>query len=107
MEHTDEELAKGIYPNDWQAYERSFFLSGLKKGRELEAEKAMRFAEWTHLIGVKFCIYNIVDGKVVVPWNLWYSHKDFNIDNDITKWHTTEELYNSEEFKEYLKQFEK
>lgn len=64
--------------------------NGLRKGRELEAEKAMRFAEWTNMKGWTF---NYMVER-------WYN-------SILKKTALTEELYNSEGFKDYLKQFEK
>ena len=64
--------------------------NGLRKGREQSDEKAMRFAEWTNMKG---WTYNYMVEK-------WYN-------TILKKTALTEELYNSQGFADYLKQFEK
>ena len=106
MKQTDfeiaQEYAKLLYPNanpnlasyftDGDKYDLSSesYLAGLQKGREQSDEKAMRFAEWTNMKG---WTYNYMVKK-------WYN-------TILPKTALTEELYNSEGFAEYLKQFEK
>jgi len=65
--------------------------NGLRKGRELESEKAMRFAEWT-------------SGRYIYFSEKW--RKQFIQHGETYVEFTTEELYNSQEFLDYLKQFE-
>jgi len=64
--------------------------NGLRKSRELEVENAMRFAEWTCNNGWDF----------FEELNVWFGGTP-----QVRK--TTEELYNSQAFLDYLKQFEK
>jgi len=64
--------------------------NGIQKGRELERKKAQRFAEWL-CMNYRF-----------FPWRGWIK-SDLSSDKN----YTYEELYNSQEFLYYLKQFEK
>jgi hypothetical protein len=68
----------------------SDFLSGLQKGRELESEKAIRFAEWLSITGWLYL-------QEYEAWSQGKKHLEY---------FTTYELYNSQEFEGYLKQFE-
>jgi len=75
------------------------YSNGILKGRESEAEKSMRFAEYISECGY---IFNR-------ETNMWGSGWDKSTESGkfIRIYLTTEKLYNSQEFKEYLKQFEK
>ena len=108
MKQTDEEIAKkyaeGIVKQNSKIYDKhsmdvhqfsgndlmESFFDGLQKGREQSDEKSMRFAEWTNMKG---WTYNYMVKK-------WYN-------TILHKTALTEELYSSEGFKDYLKQFEK
>lgn len=87
---TDEELAQEYLNQNWVESNNQIYIAGLQKSRELEVEKAMRFAEWANASPL---MYNTL-GK------MWYSAVKLEI-------FTTEELYASQEFADYLKQFEK
>jgi len=69
------------------------FLFSLQKDRERDIEKALMFAEWTNLLRLNYSS----------NYKRWIEC-GFNPDASDK---TTEDLYNSQEFKDYIKQFEK
>lgn len=89
----DEQRAKEYSESHWDipgySYEQSY-LDGLQKGRELEAEKAMRFAEWCQ--NGPYMWHGFFCG-----W--FHKFESIHIKENIK---TTEELYNSKEFLTYL-----
>ena len=103
MKQTDEQIAKKYADNRWDrltySYEQTY-LDGIKKGRELSDEKAMRFAEWT---SANRFHYNSDSEKY---WKVKSFIKDEIVDATVTLF-TTEELYTSKEFEEYLNEFKK
>jgi hypothetical protein len=95
---TDEELAKEYadHESDEIYYTvKAAVLHGLKKGRDIEAEKGQRFAEWTQL---RFWHFN-------TKYIKWFQIRDSEF--MVSDLKTTSELYNSPEFLEWYKQFEK
>ena len=108
MKQTDEEIAKeyadGLVlnitgkcdkyarmSNQFDGYDlQDAYSNGMMKGCEQSDEKAMRFAEWTNMKG---WTYNYMVKK-------WYN-------TILPKTALTEDLYNSQGFADYLKQFEK
>ena len=99
MKQTDGELSEKANAYGYPSFSNSEkhkvfnegFLSGIEKGRELEAEKAMRFAEWLSVTGWLYL-------QEYEAWSQGKKHLEY---------FTTYELYNSQEFEGYLKQFEK
>lgn len=100
MKQTDEEIAQEYEEKELNIVDGEYgkftiteaVLFGLRRGRELEAEKAMRFAEWT-------------SGRYMFYAGSW--KKLLMQHGDTYTVQTTEELYNSQEFAKYLKKFEK
>ena len=98
MKQTDGELAEKANAYGYPSFSNSEkhkafnegFIAGLQKGRELESEKAMRFAEWLSITGWSY----------LQEYEAWRQRKNL-------EYFTTYELYNSQEFVNYLKQFEK
>lgn len=89
---TDEQIAKDFSenPNSGRC-SRDLEIGcayGLEKGRELEREKAMRFAEWTHS---EFCVYKWIGDDTLV--------KDSLIQRNVS---STDQLYTSKAFQDYL-----
>jgi len=91
---TDEELAQEYLNKNWVGTDDQVYIAGLQKGRELEAKKALRFAEFMSFKGLTF--YPMENEKLN-----WYG-KNYDVSPL-----STEDWYASKEFAEYLKQFEK
>lgn len=105
MEQTDEQIAKEYaetskFKSDYPHHKQSSYsgcLYGLKIGSQLkfeEVEKYMRFSEFTNM----YYYWNFF-------MKLWGKKNDYNSDGTRRWKYTTKELYASQEFKEYLKQF--
>jgi NTP pyrophosphatase (non-canonical NTP hydrolase) len=78
----------------------------LQNLQSMRPSREQRFAEWTSQHGFNFCAELLIDGKVK-QWNKWYHNGNWKQNIGVTKWETTAELYNSPEFADWMKQFEK
>jgi len=58
----------------------------------LAKDEMYKFAEWISEQRYKFCRTHLDDGKIK-EWNKWYSDVNFVYQIGVTKWETTQEVF--------------